>query len=91
MRRSDQLAVHGNDAGNVIGIWIMNAETIKTDSQHEAALSRIEDIFDARPGTPEGDECERLVHLVEAYEAQHHAIDLPNPIEAIKFRIEQQG
>ena len=69
----------------------MKAKLIKTDTEHEAALARIEDIFDAKPGTPEGDECELLVHLVEEYEAQHHAIDLPDPIEAIKFRMDQQG
>jgi len=69
----------------------MKAKLIKNDADHAAALARIEDIFDAKPGTPEGDECELLVHLVEEYEAQHHAIDLPDPIEAIKFRMEQQG
>jgi len=69
----------------------MKAKLIKNDAEHAAALARIEDIFDAKPGTPEGDECELLVHLVEEYEAQHHAIDLPDPIEAIKFRMEQQG
>ena len=69
----------------------MKAKLIKNDAEHAAALARIEEIFNAKPGTPEGDECELLVHLIEAYEAQHHAIDLPDPIEAIKFRMEQQG
>ncbi|NCC50343.1 MAG: ImmA/IrrE family metallo-endopeptidase [Spartobacteria bacterium] len=69
----------------------MKAKLIKNDTEHAAALTRIEEIFGATPGTPEGDECELLVHLVEEYEAEHHAIDLPDPVEAIKFRMEQQG
>jgi HTH-type transcriptional regulator / antitoxin HigA len=69
----------------------MKAKLIKNDADHAAALARIEEIFNAKSGTPEADECELLVHLVEAYEARHHAIDVPDPIEAIKFRMEQQG
>ena len=69
----------------------MKAKLIKNDADHAAALARIEEIFNAKPGTPAGDECELLVHLVESYEAQHHAIDVPDSIEAIKFRMEQQG
>ncbi len=69
----------------------MNAKLIKNEADHAAALERIEEIFDARPGTPEGDEVELLVHLVEAYEAAHHAIEPPDPIEALKFRMEQAG
>lgn len=69
----------------------MNVRLIKTDAEHAAALARIEMIFDARPGTPDGDELELLVHLVEGYEAAHHSIDPPDPIEAIKFRMEQGG
>jgi hypothetical protein len=83
-RRRDHSLCIGNDTEKVIGICIMNAQFIKTDAEHAAVLKRIEDIFDAMPGTPEGDECERLVHLVEAYEAQHHTMDLPESIEAIK-------
>lgn len=69
----------------------MNAKLIKTEADHAAALARIEAIFDAHPGTPEGDELELLVHLVEEYEAAQHAIEPPDPIEALKFRMEQGG
>jgi HTH-type transcriptional regulator/antitoxin HigA len=69
----------------------MNAKLIKNEADHAAALARIKDVFDARPGTPEGDELELLVHLVEEYEAVHHAIASPDPIEALKFRMEQGG
>ena len=69
----------------------MKAKLIKNDAEHAAALERIQEIFDAKPGSPEGDECELLVHLVDEYEAAHHAIEPPDPIEAIKFRMEQGG
>ena len=68
----------------------MNARIIKSDCDHEAALARIESIFDAAPGTPEGDELELLSLLVERYEDEQFPIDLPDPIEAIRFRMEQQ-
>ncbi|MDD5706825.1 MAG: ImmA/IrrE family metallo-endopeptidase [Kiritimatiellae bacterium] len=67
----------------------MNARLIKTEADHAAALARIDAIFGARPDTPDGDELELLVHLVEAYEGAHHAIEPPDPIEAIRFRMEQ--
>ncbi len=69
----------------------MKAKLIKNDTEHAAALERIQEIFDAKPGTPEGDEFELLVHLVDEYEAAHHVIEPPDPIEAIKFRMEQGG
>ncbi len=69
----------------------MNAKLIKTEADHAAALGRIETIFGARPGTPEGDELELLVHLVEAYEAAQYPIEPPDPIAALKFRMEQAG
>ncbi len=55
------------------------------------ALARLEVIFDARPGTKEGDELEVLGILIEKYEAGHFPIHMPDPIEAIKFRMEQMG
>jgi HTH-type transcriptional regulator/antitoxin HigA len=69
----------------------MNFKLIKTEADHEAALARLDLIFDAAPGTPEGDEAELLVTLVRLYEEQTCPIDFPDPIEAIRFRMEQQG
>ena len=64
---------------------------IKTEAQYQATLARIEEIFDAVPATAKGDELELLVLLVEAYEEQNYAIDLPDSIAALHFRMEQQG
>jgi HTH-type transcriptional regulator/antitoxin HigA len=69
----------------------MKPKIIKTESDHTAALARIEAIFDARPGTPEGDELELLTLLVDRYEREAFPIDLPDAISAIRFRMEQQG
>ena len=69
----------------------MNPKIIKTEADYEAALARIEEIFDARPGTEEGDELELLSLLVDPYEAEQCPMDLPNPLTAIRFRMEQQG
>ncbi len=70
---------------------MMNIHPIKTEQDYEKALERLEDIFDARLGTKEGDELEILTILIEKYENEHFPIDLPDPIEAIKFRMEQLG
>lgn len=64
---------------------------IKTESDYQKALQRLEQIFDATPGTPEGDELELLGLLLHQYEEAHYPIDYPDPIEAIKFRMEQLG
>ncbi len=64
-------------------------KVIKTTVEHERALARIEELFTAKPGTPDGDELELLLLLVETYEAKVYPIDLPDPIEAIRFRMEQ--
>ena len=69
----------------------MKAKLIKTEAEHTVALERIENLFDAHPGTPEGDECELLVYLVRQFETDQYPIGLPDPIEAIKFRMDQQG
>lgn len=69
----------------------MTVRLIKKDAEHKAALSRIEKLWGAAPGTPRGDELELLIHLVEAYEEEHHPIPLPDPVSAIRFRMEQQG
>jgi len=69
----------------------MTPKLIKTEADHDEALARIDEIFDAKPGSSEGDELELLVTLVEIYEEEAFPIDLPDPVEAIKFRMEQQG
>jgi HTH-type transcriptional regulator/antitoxin HigA len=69
----------------------MVIKPIKTESDYAKALRRIEAVWGAAPGTSEGDELEVLVTLAEAYERQHYPIDLPDPVEAIKFRLEQEG
>src|ERR1700687_2848805 len=69
----------------------MRPRVIKTQAQYEATLARIEEIFDARPGTARGDELELLLLLVETYEDAAFPIDLPDPITALRFRMEQAG
>jgi HTH-type transcriptional regulator / antitoxin HigA len=69
----------------------MNIKPIRTKKDYQQALSRLELIFDAKKGTPQGDELEILGILVEKYETEHFPIGLPDPIEAIKFRMEQMG
>lgn len=64
---------------------------IRSEADYEAALARIEEIFNANPGTPEGDELEWLVRIVERYEEQDTPISLPDPVAAIRFRMEQAG
>ena len=69
----------------------MNLKLIQTEAENEAALARLEEIFDAEPGTPEGDEAELLTALIEIFERKAYPMELPTPIEAIKFRMEQGG
>jgi HTH-type transcriptional regulator/antitoxin HigA len=70
---------------------MMKPKLIKTEKDYRAALRRIEEIFGAKRGTPEGDELELLATLVELYEDEAFPIGLPSPVEAIRFRMEQQG
>ncbi|MDP1842631.1 MAG: helix-turn-helix domain-containing protein [Sediminibacterium sp.] len=69
----------------------MKLRPIKTKKDYQNALLRLEQIFDAKPGSAEGDELEILGILIDKYEKMHHPIDFPDPIEAIKFRMEQLG
>lgn len=69
----------------------MNPKIIKSEEDYNIALNRIEEIFDAKLGSPEFDEMELLVKLVEIYEDEKYPISAPDPISAIKFRMEQQG
>jgi len=66
-------------------------KVIKTISEYKKALNRLEKIFDAKPNTNKGDELEILSLLIDKYEKERYPISLPDPIEAIKFRMEQLG
>jgi HTH-type transcriptional regulator/antitoxin HigA len=67
----------------------MNIKMIKSENDYQKALKRLEVIFDAPIDSPEGDEAEILSILIEKYEDEHYPIGSPDPIEAIKFRMEQ--
>ena len=71
----------------------MNIRPIRTDADYKAALREVSAYFDQEPepGTADGDRFEILLTLVEAYEARHFPIEYPDPVEAIKFRMEQAG
>jgi HTH-type transcriptional regulator/antitoxin HigA len=69
----------------------MIIKPIRSADDHQAALAELERLWDAQPGTPEGDTFEVLATLVDAYERAHTPIGPPDPVEAIKFRLEQQG
>ncbi len=69
----------------------MEIRPIKTKADYRAALKEIEALMAAERDTPEGERLDVLVTLVEAYERAHYQLDLPDPIEAIKFRMEQKG
>ena len=69
----------------------MTIKPIKTETDHALALREIERLWGAAEGTPAGDRLDVLTTLVEAYEQAHFPIGPPDPIEAIKFRLEQQG
>ena len=69
----------------------MRIRPIRTEAEHRAALAEMERLWQAAPGTPEGDHVEVLTTLIEAYEAEHHPIPAPDPIAAIAFMMEQKG
>jgi HTH-type transcriptional regulator/antitoxin HigA len=64
---------------------------IRNDADHAAAMAEVARLWGAKAGTPDGDRLDVLVTLIDAYEAKHHALEAPDPVEAIKFRMEQQG
>lgn len=64
---------------------------IRTKRDHEAALKEIERLWGAKTGTLDGDRLDVLATLIDAYETEHYQMDPPDPVEAIKFRMEQQG
>ena len=69
----------------------MDIKPIKVDADYRAALKDIESLMSTSPDTPEGEKLEVLVALIEAYEAKHFPLDLPDPVEAIKFEMERKG
>lgn len=71
----------------------MDIRPIRTEEDYQATLREVSAFFDEEPepGSPEGDRFEVLLTLLEAYEAKHFPIDLPDPVEAIQFRMEQGG
>jgi len=64
---------------------------IRTEADYEAALSEVERLWGAKSGTSEGDRLDVLATLIDVYETKHYPMDPPDPIEAIRFRMEQQG
>jgi len=67
----------------------MNIKLIKTEEDYQSGLKRLEEIFDAKIGTPESDEADLLGMVIDEYEKKNYPIDAPDPIEAIKIRMEE--
>ncbi len=70
---------------------MMNIRPIRNDADYRAALHEVEQLMLAQPDTPDGEKLDVMVTLIEAYEAKHFPIDLPDPVEAIKFEMERKG
>jgi HTH-type transcriptional regulator/antitoxin HigA len=80
----------------MLGRWNMTRtgiriHPVRTESDYEKAVARIGALMGAAPDSPEGDELDVLATLADAYEAKHHAMDAPDPVAAIHFRMEQKG
>ena len=69
----------------------MQIRPIRTSIDYRAALKEVESLMDAAPATATGERLDVLVTLIEAYERKHYPLDLPDPVEAIKFVMEQRG
>ena len=69
----------------------MDVKPIRTKADHKAALKAVESLMGARARSPEGERLDVLATLIEAYERQHFPMDLPDAVDAIKFRMDQQG
>tara|TARA_B100001059_G_scaffold61828_1_gene57636 strand:+ start:163180 stop:163554 length:375 start_codon:yes stop_codon:yes gene_type:complete len=70
---------------------MMDIRPIRNDADYRAALHEVEQLMLAQPDTPDGEKLDVMVTLIEAYEAKHFPIDLPDPVEAIKFEMERKG
>ena len=69
----------------------MDIKPIRSEADYERSLRRVEELWNSPEGSAGSDELDILATLIEAYEQQHYPIDLPDPIGAIKFRLEQKG
>jgi HTH-type transcriptional regulator/antitoxin HigA len=69
----------------------MTLKILRTKKDYQAALARFEEIFQAKAGTPQGNEADVLALLISQYEDNHYIIQAPSPLDAIKYRMEQQG
>ena len=69
----------------------IKVRAIRNEADYEAVLAEVDDLMDAAPGTPQGERLDVLVTLLEAYEARHWSIDAPDPIDAIRIRMEQKN
>ena len=69
----------------------MDIKPVKTDADYRMALKEIEALMTAAPDTPEGERLDLLTTLVEAYERKHYPMEMPDPVEAIKFEMERKG
>lgn len=85
MRNTTKLMCKRFDGDN------MDIRPLKTKADYKAALKEVETLMQAKPNTPAGDRLDVLVTLVEAYEARHYPMELPDPVDAIKFTMEQKG
>lgn len=70
---------------------LMKIKPIKNEEDYQSALKEIDNLFGAEPNTTKGDDLEVLITLLEAYEAQHHIIEVPDPIDSIKYLMESKG
>ena len=69
----------------------MNIKTIKNEEEYDRALIRADQIFDAQPDTPEGEELALLLLVIKDYENTHHPVPLPDPLEAIRLTMQERG
>lgn len=69
----------------------MNIKPIRNESDYQQALKKVDELWDAKPDTTKGDELDVLTTLICAYEEKNYPIDTPDPVEAIRFRMEQEG
>jgi HTH-type transcriptional regulator/antitoxin HigA len=70
---------------------VAELKPIRSETDYEAALAEVARLWGAKSGTPDGDRLDILATLIDVYESEHDAVDPPDPVEAIKFRMEQQG